>query len=428
MLFSLRSLGGALVVLIVALAVRSMMFTLPLQAGFDEVKYAQFAEILREQGVQGLRDLAARYGTDPELSVAPLPYRIGYIALGAATGAIAGVDGVQPLAWVALFASALLVVAAFLLAQDWLGPRVAWMCVPLLLASPLAIHLGRRALQDSLMALCLILTVWLAHRVWTRGGKSAAVGLCIAALAGFLVKESMLFLYPSLLLAAIFYWVKGYRNLRAGFFALLAAPILYFGIMVWVAGGVESFFHTYLSYSSMQFLIPYAVMYQKGPWFRYFIDLMLISPWVFILGMALVARGSERMRAWKNDEPWQPAHGFQLLGIYLLSGLVIFGNLPILNARLVLHLDTLLRIGLVAGVVAATMFMAGRQPLFELRRTVLAIAIVVVLTVLDFMQASRLFGRTGMYDPITVQLIKYMGFANAAPKPPAEVGNREGAE
>src|SRR5437588_3009050 len=131
-------------------------------------------------------------------------------------------------------------------------------------------------------------------------------------------------------------------NLRASrwlVLPLVAAPLIYFLIEIGICGGIGNFIDIYRTYASRQQKLEYTVHYEKGPWFRYLVDLLAIAPAVFVAGIiGMSAPVDEASR-----------HGRNLALIYFLGALLLFSQLPIINVRLVLFLDMFLRLGAVLG-------------------------------------------------------------------------------
>jgi VanZ family protein len=93
---------------------------------------------------------------------------------------------------------------------------------------------------------------------------------------------------------------------------------------------------TYKTYAALQGTLDYTIHYEKGPWFRYLLDFLAIAPLVFIgavTGLSAPA-SSDSTRQGRN-----------LALIYFATGILLFGQLPIINVRLVLFLDVFLRLG-----------------------------------------------------------------------------------
>lgn len=408
---SLPRLAALLAVILLFILFRILTFGNSDLNGFDENYYLHFAKILSEQGLDGIRQLLYQFGSSPDLSMAPLPLRFVYIGAGAVVCSISGTFDPQHMAVVSLLASIVVgVTAAIVFPKAVKAPGMRGALLALLAFSPLQIHLSNRALQDSLMAMFMLVAIAVFHAIWTRPRINPWLPPLFGTMIylGFLTKESMLFLYPSFLLVGIVYAWQPQANdrltlrVRASFLPAFIAPFLYFLTAAYISGGIDRFFEIYLSYSRMQELIPYALHFQKGEWFRYLVDFMLMSPIPFFL--AIIGIGQAWLSPERNASLWM-----KISAVYLMAGLVTFGFLPILNIRLVLYLDVFVRILALATLVDLSATLSAGAP----SRKAAVLAVLLITTCLfDAYQYWNIFVWQELYDPVTFQLIKTNGFFN----------------
>jgi len=393
----LRAGTVLLLVLAAVMGFRLLTFGPPDLNGFDESVYTHYGEVLGRGGVSGLRRVAENWASHEQLRKGPLPFRVAFIGAGALCCRVLGEYRPFGFALVSLVGGLLLAVAGVLLARRWMngiaGPVVAGVLCGV---SPLATGLSRRALQDSMFAALVVLAFWSLDRFMEKRQGRDAAALGSVLFIGFLTKESMLFVYP--LLLAIFLIRGGLRN-RQGIAPLAAAiilpPVAALGVMAYVAGSLQGLMSTYSTYSEMQRTIPYALAWQQGPWFRYLVDFMLISPVVVLLA----AVGATSAGAFSG-------RGRALLATVLVLGLAVFSCLPLLNLRIVLFLDTPLRI-LAAGGVVALGQRFGRN---AREATLILVGVAAIAMLLDLVQFHTFFVSGGVYDPVTANLIKALGF------------------
>ncbi len=395
---SLRDSVLILIVMAAVVAFRLLTFGPPELNGFDEGVYTHYGEVLGQHGVAGLKAVAARWADDEVLRQGPLPFRVAFIGAGAICCRLVGEFSPFGFALVSFAGGVLLALAGMLLAKRWLNSRAGVVLVGLVCgASPLATGLSRRALQDSGFAALVVLALWSLDRFIEKRQIRDATVLGVVLFLGFLTKESMLFVYPLLLVA---YLVRGGHREHDGLGVLLAAlalaPVLALGVMVYLAGSLPALLATYSTYSELQHTIPYAKMWQSGPWFRYIVDFLLVSPVVMLLAAVGIT----------SSDPFVE-RGRSLAVSILLLGLAVFSCLPLLNLRIVLFLDTPLRILAVAGILVVGQKLGGdsRKGLW----TAAVIGGAVVL--LDLVQFRTLFVAGGIYDPVTFNLMQALGFA-----------------
>ena len=210
-----------------------------------------------------------------------------------------------------------------------------------------------------------------------------------------LTKEASVLLYPVMGLAAAYYF-KAMR-LRASpwlFAPLIAAPLLYLGIEIAICGSVDNFFQTYRTYASLQHTLGYTVHYENGPWFRYLLDFFVIAPLVFIVAIV----------GFSNTAPESIRHGRNLVLIYFASAVLFFGQMPVINVRLVLFADVFLRAAAAFGVA----YLAGKFAGQWSRRVLYGGIALLVLT--DIFQFYQLFMLGNIYSPTTFLLLRAEGF------------------
>ncbi len=391
--------SGVLLLLVVAVAVvfRLLTFGPPELNGFDESVYTHYGEVLGRGGIAGVRAVSERWALDETLRLGPLPFRVAFIGTGALVCRLLGDYTPFGFALVSCLGGLALILASLLLARRWLAHPTAVIVAGLLCTvSPLATGLSRRALQDSGFAALVILAFWSLDRFIERRQRLDALVLGIVLFLGFLTKESMLFVYP--LLLVLFLAREGHHR-REGLGVLLAAlavaPLAALGVMITMAGSFKVLYATYSTYSELQHTIPYAVAYQRGPWFRYVVDFLLISPAVVLLvGVSGMARDIFVKQ------------GRVVLGAVLIAGLVVFACLPLMNLRIVLFLDTPLRI-LAAGGIVALGCKLGKTPR---QGMLISAGLAAIVMLLDLVQFHTFFIRAGVYDPVTVNLVKALEF------------------
>ena len=221
--------------------------------------------------------------------------------------------------------------------------------------------------------------------------------LCLA----LLTKESALLLYPIMVIAAAYYYrAMNLRPSRWLVLPLVLAPLIYLLIEIGICGGIGNFIDTYRTYASLQQKLEYTVHYEKGPWFRYLLDFLAIAPVVFIVAIVgFFARAEEPIR-----------HGRNLALIYFASGVLLFGQMPIVNVRLVLFVDMFLRLG---AAVAIAHFATQWNQKWTERVLYLAVGLLVLS---DAWQFYQIFVLGNVYSPTTFLLLRAEGFYDIHPQ------------
>jgi 4-amino-4-deoxy-L-arabinose transferase-like glycosyltransferase len=365
------------------------------RTGWDESAYVFFAQTLNDHGVAGIRQLLHDYPTNENLQKSPLPLRVGFIVPAMLTCKILGGFNPTNIAWLSFVCGIALVVLGARFAGNLAGPRMSILCGILLITSPLAAGLSRRGMQDSFAALVMLACLYFFDQCWRRRSIVDLIALGASLCVALLTKESAVLLYPMMGIAAVYYFRA--MNLRPSIWLLaplVIAPLIYLALEIAICGGFDNFVATYRTYASLQQTLGYTVHYEKGPWFRYLLDFFAIAPVAFviaIIGFAVPAEDSVR-------------HGRNLALIYVASGILIFGQMPIVNVRLMLFIDMFIRLG----AALAIAYIAAQFSEQWSRRVLYAALAIVVL--FDATQFYEVFVLGNVYSPTTFLLLRAEGF------------------
>jgi 4-amino-4-deoxy-L-arabinose transferase-like glycosyltransferase len=384
-----------LLLLLITMAVRLPTMFGVKRSGWDEHAYVFFAQTLDERGISGIRELLHDYPTNENLQKSPLPTRIGFIVPAWLTCKILGGFDVDNLAWLSYICGVALVVLGARFAENLAGRKVSILCGILLITSPLAAGLSRRAMQDTFAALVMLACLYFFDQCWRRRSKIDLIALGFSICLALVTKESSILLYPIMAIATVYYF--GVMKLRPGWsllVPLIVAPVIYLAIEIAVCSSMGNFLGTYRTYASLQQTLGYTVHYEKGPWFRYLLDFLAIAPVAFIaciIGFAVSPNEETR-------------HGRNLALIYFASAILLFGQMPIVNVRLVLFLDLFLRLA-----AAMAIFELARRAGRRWMRTALYLGIAMI-ALTDVIQFCQVFVRGNVYSPTTFLLLRAEGF------------------
>lgn len=168
-----------------------------------------------------------------------------------------------------------------------LGLRAMPAVLALMACSPLQIHLAQHALIDGIFTFWAVLNLWLLWENLQRPnsrGFLAAFALGLAAMV--ITKENSFFVYIALCgLVAVNRWAKfGYVTKRL-LITGVAGPALGVIILMLLSGGPQQFSEIYHLLVSKAQTLDYAIKTGDGPWYRYLVDLLLISPLVLVLAI-----------------------------------------------------------------------------------------------------------------------------------------------
>src|SRR6266480_5811713 len=264
-----------ILLLVITVAVRLPTMFGVKRTGWDERAYVVFAQTLDKAGVSGIRQWMHDYPTNESLQKSPLLLRVGFIVSAMLTCKILGGFTVDNLAWLSFGCGIGLVLLGARFAENLAGRKMSILCGILLITSPLAAGLSRRAMQDTFAALVFLACLYFFDQCWRRRSVLAHVSLGICLCLALLTKESALVLYPMMAIAAAYYYRA--MKLRPSpwlVLPLVTAPLIYLLIEIGICGGIGNFIGTYRTYASLQQTLEYTVHYEKGPWFRYLLDFL----------------------------------------------------------------------------------------------------------------------------------------------------------
>jgi 4-amino-4-deoxy-L-arabinose transferase-like glycosyltransferase len=260
----------------------------------------------------------------------------------------------------------------------------------------LLLGLARLALMDSFTVFWVTLSAWLflemlaAPRSWRWQGAFA----CAFTLA-ILTKELSVFMGPPLAAAALLERLVRKRQLPLGRFALaLAAPAAVSGVVfLMAAGGMGPFVTMAKLVLASPATNEFAVQYCSGPWYRYLIDYLCLSPAPTLLALFGVGALIQRVSAadWSTPE---------ILFVVLGAGLLLEQAPFIKNVRYMVALELPLRF-----LAVSFCFRLARRRWFSSTALVGATA-VVAMCFWDWQSYRRIFVERRGYDPLSVYLLE----------------------
>lgn len=391
----MRGATWLLLLLVVTIALRAPTMFGVKRTGWDERAYVVFAQTLDKAGISGLRQWLHDYSTNEQLQRSPLFLRIGFIVPAMLTCKVLGGFNVDNLAWLSFACGVALVVLGARFAEDLGGRKMSILCGILLITSPLALGLSRRATQDSFVALVTLACLYWFDRCWRRRVALDLVVFGVVLCSAFLTKETTLLLYPLMGVAAAYYFRA--MKLRASpwlVLPLIAAPIVYGLMEIAICGGAGNFINTYRTYAALQHTLEYTTRYEQGPWFRYLLDLFALSPLVFVAGIV----------GFSASESDSARHGRNLALIYFAGSALVLSQMPVVNVRLLLFADAFVRFAAAAGIT----YVAAKSGQRWSARILYATIGVVALS--DAFQFYQVFVAGNVYSPTTYLLLRAEGF------------------
>ena len=290
------------------------------EVGIDEKIYRAYVSALMIDGVATYPSLAQRYiNMQRRLAGAILPpTRFLYIFSAYLWHELWRTGPLTSLKAISSFFSMLLLALAALFSWRLGGGRVA-ICVSALMAfAPTQIHMSQHALIDGFFAFWATLALWLLWENLERPNRwpwLIAYGAALALMV--MTKENAMFAYVGLLaLLAANYWLHFGQLTRKLCWCTLLGPLLGIVILVFLCGGSARTIEIFRLLVSKASVLEYAIQTGDGAWYRYLIDLMIVSPVVLLLAIGGVFWLQRSDRA-----------GFYML-FFVAASFLLMANIP----------------------------------------------------------------------------------------------------
>jgi hypothetical protein len=272
--------------------------------GFDESLYRDYALLIeRLGGLDHYPTICAYYLRDqaaPNALTKLPPTRFLYIYTGylirqvfysgvpLAKGTSADLPGdpvCLSLHRVSTAASILTVVLVGLAATRMLGQGAGLAALALCAASPLQIHLSQHAFIDVFFAMWATLCLWLLWENLRRPNHPGWLGAYgVGLMLMVLTKENAFFVYVALGgLVIVNRWARFGTVTLPLLLVMIVGPLLGVFILTQLAGGIEPFIEIYRSLVKSAQSFYFSMATGDGPWYRYLIELLTVSPIVFVL-------------------------------------------------------------------------------------------------------------------------------------------------
>src|SRR5438477_4381537 len=268
--------------------------------GFDEGLYREYVNALSKGGLGSYPDIVEGYiDVQKRLpgSILP-PLRFLYIFTAYTWHSLFGSEALDALHQVAALFSMLTLALATLFVWRIRGPTWATAIAALMAVAPTQLHMSQHALVDGFFTFWALVALWLfwenlqAPRDWRW-----LVGYIIALALLVLTKENSFFVWIALVaLLVTNRWLQFGTVTRELAIATLLGPLLGVVVLIFLAGGIDMFVQSYQLSVGKNFQLHYAILTGDGPWHRYLVDLLLVSPIVLILAFATIFRLNRAMK------------------------------------------------------------------------------------------------------------------------------------
>src|SRR6266403_1530538 len=268
--------------------------------GFDEGLYQKYVNSSNKVGLGAYPQIVDVYIEQQKTltgSILP-PVRFLYIFTSYFWGKLFGCSAIDSLHQVASFFSMLTLGLATLFVGRIRGPIWAIAIAALMAVAPTQLHMSQHALVDGFFTFWATLVLWLfwenlqAPRDWRwLAGYIVALALLV------LTKENSFFVWVALVALLIGNrWLQFGTITRELLIATILGPLLGVVILVLLAGGIGTLIQCYQLSVGKNFQLHYAILTGDGPWYRYLVDLLLVSPIVLILAFGTIFRLNRAMK------------------------------------------------------------------------------------------------------------------------------------
>jgi 4-amino-4-deoxy-L-arabinose transferase-like glycosyltransferase len=368
--------------------------------GVDEGLYRGYVIDLSRVGILNYSSIVDHYISIQEKlsgSILP-PVRFLYIFTAYLWHLAFGSEALVALGDVASLFSILLLMLSGLFAWRLKGPACGLGVMALMCCAPTQLHMSQHALVDGFFAFWALLCLWL---LWENLQQPGRMGWLVAyALSWSLLvitKENSFFVFFAVVAILILNrWLHFGTVNRELLLATIVGPLLGVVILVFLAGGLAVLIHSYQLSVSKNYNVTYAILTGDGPWYRYLVDLLLVSPFVLILAFGTVFRLDRTKKA------------ELFLTIFIAASYLIMCNIKYgMNLRYANMWDMPLRVLAYSQIMALVSFTAFR---FWIGGAVIAL-----IAALDLRQYYILFVHYPIYELPThllmraLRILKYPG-------------------
>jgi hypothetical protein len=363
-----------------------------MQMGFDEGLYRDYTNALAQEGITSYPNVVQGYITAQSESAETFlpPVRFLYIFAADVWHSVFGCEALEALRDVAAFFSMLTLALAMSFAWRLRGSIWSLGVGALIAFAPTQIHMSQHALVDGFFTFWALLCLWLlwenlrAPRDWRW-----LVAYILALSLLVLTKENSFFVWIALVVLIVANrWLQFGTVTRELVVATVLGPLLGVVVLIFLAGGIGALVHTYQLSVGKNFQLRYAVLTGDGPWYRYLVDLLLVSPVILILAFGTVFRLN---RAMKPE---------LFMSIFIAASYLVMCNIKYgMNLRYANMWDMPLRFLAFSSLVALV------APLRRHRNIALGAAVVLICTI-ELRQYYILAVQYPLYELITEHLVR----------------------
>ena len=390
-----RSIVLLCVVLLVGAFLRIYPSATSKYIGMDESYYRDAVIFLTRGGFSSYPNLIRNYTkVQPTLPVAVIPpTRITLIASALFWHKIFNTGPLISLRAVACSATILTLLISAIFLYRAVGPAAAAGATALLSCAPMQIQLAQRAYVDGVFAFTAVVTLWL---LWENMRMPSSLKWLVpygASIALMVVtKENAAFVFVGILsILGCSRWLKiGQVSLNL-VIATIAGAVAGAAILLIVSGGLTTLIQVFQANISKTYVTPYVIQTGDGPWFRYILDLIAMSPLVTLLALAALGRLSFR-------EAISRYFALFFTVTYLLMSNLHYG----ISLRYTAMWDLPLRWLAFTEIAFIAVRVVPRY------RTIFIPAVVAIVCAVDLSHYCLFFVQNGTYDPTATEILRQL--------------------
>ena len=371
--------------------------------GFDESLYRGYVNSVIREGLTQYPAIVNQYIEVQKTltgSILP-PMRFLYIFSAYAWHELFGTEALAALHNVASFFSILLLLLSTVFAWRLKGFACAVAVAALMAFAPTQLHMSQHALVDGFFAFWALLNLWLlwenlrAPRNWLW-----LVPFVFSLTLMVITKENAAFVFIALLaIVGLNRWLESGVVTRELLACMIIGPLLGVVILVLLAGDPQTLVTTYQLSVSKNYQLAYAILTGDGPWHRYLVDLLLVSPIILLLAFGTIFRLNRGMK----PELY--------VAVFIGASYLVMCNLKYgMNLRYANMWDMPLR------VLAFSQLAALIRPVSR-HRVVIMSAVLAVICAIELRQYLILFVEFPLYELVSEGLLRALKILKSATHP-----------
>ncbi|OGX14914.1 MAG: hypothetical protein A2166_03465 [Omnitrophica WOR_2 bacterium RBG_13_41_10] len=365
--------------------------------GADEGHYLAYSKYLSENGITNYPKIFKEHVEIEKNRIWPSPLRFGYFLLSSLWLKIFG-PTFRSLANLSFICYVFLLLFSLYFSNRYFGKEIASLFVLLLAFSPLAMAMAKRALSDSMGNMFIAISIWLFLSFLTEKKIFNFILFIVFYAFSILIREQyILFICFFSLYFLIYKYIYKVNIPTIYFPAIILLPLFIVGL-IWVisSGSLANLIYMIKLTRVLPTINEYSVLFCRGPWFRYMIDYILISPLVTILALSFIIYVLANRSFLKDYK----------ISYFLILFFVLYILLSIFdynkNVRYAINLDMIMRlfaVFMLKEIFKKSKFMSD-----------FVFMAILFLCLTDYLNFTYLFCQKNIYDPVSFVLLKVRQF------------------